>query len=310
MRAQLLHVAAGFTILELMIVIVIIGFLVALLLPAIQSSTETARRLQCANHFRQAGIALHNHYEAKGRFPPGLVMWSSASNSSCGPRPTLGGQSGFGWAAYLLPYFEEKELYQTIDFGKNFFDASSGNRRTIGHFIAGYLCPSDPQGAELVFCCSGWTNGQSLFENAGNTNMAGVADVTAVTCDGTWPKHFVVATGLMAERIGASTAKIPDGLSKTFILGEVTGDGPGTFLGNFWASWNVKSTLNGINGPGTIPGGDHWSSYLNSGFSSFHLNGCHFMMADGSVHFISAQTEHAVITALTTRAGGESVSLP
>jgi len=217
---------------------------------------------------------------------------------------------GFGWGAYILPYLEEIPLYQSMDFNKDFFDAPSGNRAAIGSSVKTFLCPSDPQGAELVFCCSGWTNGQNPFQNVGNTDMAGVADTIDVTCDGTWPKHLVVANGVMAEREGTTVAMITDGLSKTFMLGEVTGGGLGTYLGNYWASWNVKSTVYGINDSSTIPGGGHWQGYLHSGFSSFHPRGCHFMLADGSVQFVSEIIDASVMAAMTTRSGGEDAAIP
>lgn len=300
----------GFTLVELLIVLGIIALLILLLLPAVQAARETARRTQCANKFRQSGIALHNFYDAQKHFPPGLVLWSSGSPASCGPRPTRGVFYGFGWGAYILPYLEEEHLYRAINFNRDFFDASSGNRRAIGTLLPTFLCPSDPQGAELVFCCSGWTNGASPFENVGNTNMAGVADTIDVTCDGTWPKHLTVATGAMAEHRGATVGMITDGLSKTFMLGEVTGAGPKTYFGNYWASWNIKSTVLGINDATTIPGGGHWQGYLHSGFSSFHPRGCNFMLADGSVRFFSETIDRVLLLALTTRAGGEDMPPP
>lgn len=140
--------------------------------------------------------------------------------------------------------------------------------------------------------------------------MAGVSDTTDVTCDGTWPKHRIVANGTMAEREGITPAMITDGLSKTFMIGEVTGAGPETYLGNYWASWNIKSTIYGLNDPTTVPGGGHWQGYLHSGFSSFHPRGCHFMFADGSVHFLSDATDAVVLAALTTRAGGDGEFSP
>jgi type II secretory pathway pseudopilin PulG len=89
----------------LLVVIAIIGVLVALLLPAVQSAREAARRMSCVNNLRQTGIALHNHHDVFGTFPPGGV-----TNGPC-----CGTQSGPTWTIFILPYIEQQALFDRYD---------------------------------------------------------------------------------------------------------------------------------------------------------------------------------------------------
>ena len=97
----------GFTLVELLVVIAIIGVLVALLLPAIQSARESARRTSCANNMRQIGLALNAHVTAKQSFPPGQKVTCGTSASPCEP---------WAWSVFILPYMEQSEIYSSINF--------------------------------------------------------------------------------------------------------------------------------------------------------------------------------------------------
>jgi len=88
----------GFTLVELLVVIAIIGVLVSLLLPAIQSAREAARRMQCTNNMRQIGIAMQNYHDTNGQLPVG-------SNSCCWGT----------WVVEVLPYLELQNLYDLYD---------------------------------------------------------------------------------------------------------------------------------------------------------------------------------------------------
>jgi prepilin-type N-terminal cleavage/methylation domain-containing protein/prepilin-type processing-associated H-X9-DG protein len=124
----------GFTLIELLAVIGIIAVLIGLLLPAVQSAREAARRVQCVNNLKQIGLALFNYENSVGSFPPGQ----------------LEGNDNADWSAqtFLLPYLEQKDVYNTINFlgypaNNPSSPANSLNQTAFMTTIKEYLCPSD-----------------------------------------------------------------------------------------------------------------------------------------------------------------------
>src|SRR5262245_17931131 len=87
----------AFTLVELLVVIAIIGVLVALLLPAVQSAREAARRMKCQNHLKQMGLGLHNYHDVFGGLPPGGMATVSTASAN----------DGMGFHVFLLPYVEQ-----------------------------------------------------------------------------------------------------------------------------------------------------------------------------------------------------------
>ena len=103
---------SAFTLVELLVVIAIIGMLVALLLPAIQSAREAARRAHCMNNLKQIGLALHQHHDAYGKFPPGWVQ---------APFTVPQGkiiQGGHGFFPFLLPFLEQRGVCRHLPLGQ------------------------------------------------------------------------------------------------------------------------------------------------------------------------------------------------
>src|ERR1700689_3836689 len=127
----------GFTLIELLVVIAIIAVLTGLLLPAVQKVREAAARGKCTNNLKQIGLALHSYHDANLVFPSGYV--DGNTNPSSTPDNDVG--PGWGWAAYLLPYLEQGDLFNQINF--NVGVGVGVNTQVSMTQLAVYQCPSD-----------------------------------------------------------------------------------------------------------------------------------------------------------------------
>jgi len=330
----------AFTLVELLVVIAIIGVLVALLLPAVQAAREAARRLTCMNNFKQVGIALHNYHSAHTVFPSGGLQSGFANDILCSDktanRPTNAVYIGFGWGAYLLPSLEATVIYDQLELKLDrnstpdgvdpIFTATSW--KAYEGRVDAFICPSIINGTGWVDVSTGRGHfGVEAFDWP-LSNMAGVSDSREAQCGeaaGTGPQGAPTARGTLFNYSRINVGKITDGSSNTILVGEVTSgigvdlSGGEVWIGHSWVARNLEDMREGINGPGTVPGGRddtidpfdgdggnrHVEYLLEAGFSSFHPGGAHFIFADGSAHFVNEDTDFAILEAMATRAGEE-----
>lgn len=313
----------GFTLVELLVVIAIIGILVALLLPAVQSAREAARRSACLNNFKQVGVALHNYHSAQKTFPPGTDFTEQTSTTTC--PGVKAGVRGFGWSAYLLPALEEQALYDQLDFKADVFDGKNWDASV--QLVRAFICPSESTDSQYwIDCCTNRDHGGGPGEDWRVSNMVAIGDSVEAHC---WLyQPHSIGRGIFYNYSRVSAAKVTDGLSNTIAVGEIVSangrDAAGieVRVGVSWVTRAVADVFEGINGPGTIPGGRndaidpfdgdggnrHDEYHRENGLSSYHPGGAHLLFGDSSVQFISEDVNQDVLFAWATRAGGETVS--
>lgn len=297
----------AFTLIELLVVITIIGVLIGLLLPAVQKVREAAARTQCKNNLKQIGLAFHNYHAAYGGFPPGF-----ASQAATVDGPSLG--SGWGWAAHLLPYLEQDNLHRQIDFTKDIAHPSNSQARLTSIRI--FLCPSDsPPGPTFTVQDDA---GNAICDVAfGNyVGMAGVYEVTG------YPDTSNGSPGVLLRNSRVRVTDITDGSSNTLFVGERASrrSPQTTWVGAVTnASVPPQNPALDAEGPGvlvltnsgTIADGRVPNNSLDhvEDTNSNHTQGVNFLFGDGSVRSIPNTISPAVWVAITTRSGGEAVSL-
>jgi prepilin-type N-terminal cleavage/methylation domain-containing protein len=281
----------GFTLIELLVVIAIIAILIGLLLPAVQKVREAAARMQCANHLKQIGLAVHNFHDSHGKLPPSRIADQYAT-----------------WSVMLLPYLEQDNLYRGWDLTLRYYQQTAFN---VTAQVSVYLCPSrrrPPQIGTLnedVATGPKGTLGDYAVASSDNTNDA----VTAYDLAG--------ATGTIITGIRNGTqwdsrtkfASVTDGLSNTVVIGEKhirLGQ-----LGNVNGDrtiWNGDSidVFARIAGPGKGIVAD-LTTNTNQRFGSYHTGVCQFVFGDGSVRALSATTPEATMSLLIRRDDGQVI---
>lgn len=324
-----MRIRSGFTLVELLVVIAIIGILVGLLLPAVQSAREAARRMSCSNNLRQVGIALHNYHDTFQKFPP-LAIWGQGA----GPTFTL--PYHHTWNVMILPFMEQGPLYDSIDKRLPIWGQAA-----VSNQVPTFRCPSDSGRWEITDTA-----------NIAVTNYAGSEGFhwhpsAIVGNSAPWNTYRDPITktadlsGLFTVTKTRRFSDIRDGTSNTIVVSEKDsmgfGGGPfmtsgtgaprvGTpvfcsaFVATSHAGWQANETgANVVNVDGSAKSNGTWwrdhsftPSYLTAwgintdwpGASSLHPGGMQVLYGDDSVSFLSETIDYGTYLKLNAIADG------
>lgn len=293
---RLTHRKRGFTLIELLVVIAIIAILIALLLPAVQQAREAARRTQCKNNLKQFGLAMHNYHDTSRAFPPAIVFQDGSN----------GRAANWAWGAMIAPFLEQAPAYNQLDVGSGrMSDALSTPAllTIIQTPLSAVRCPSDV-GPDTH---AGSLNLRKYRDTVANTNRHGIVS-NYVGANGS---HQVrpnfgdpgssTNNGAFMRNGNTKIRDITDGTSNTILMGErrykkVDTSGNVALAAMFWgASGNAgggDGTMASVTAAGHRKVNCPENNNCRRVYSSLHVGGAQFLLADGSVRFISENIDH------------------
>jgi prepilin-type processing-associated H-X9-DG protein len=273
----------AFTIVELLVACTMLGLLVGLLLPAIESSREAARRMDCANRLRQIGIAVQEHHEARRAMPVG---WTTEAS----------GASAYGWFVALLPFVEANSIRATIDTTLPVMAATNFGATQTSLSLT--ICPSDIQEPRFALYeevgphALGGQRSENILLWLASANYLGIFgsndpdDVPGETGNGALIQHRAI-----------HFCELERGLSETLIVSERTGS-------KCASAW-IGFAINGEDGESRVSGmtatAPNRADSDESEFSSRHPGGANFLWADGHVALITDSIDTALYRRLGTR---------
>lgn len=302
----------GFTLIELLVVLGVISLLVGLMAPAVLSAREAARRVQCRNQLKQIGLAVHSHEAFHRVFPANGwgFLWVGDPDRGVGPQ-----QPG-GWIYQLLPQIEGTSLAQ-IGAGFTGLDKQDALGELLATPLPLFRCPSRP-GAPLLLARAQpprnatWTPFVAKTDYAINEGdyITDTREGPSSLSEGDNPRYVWTdvrqATGISYLRSEVRVAEIRDGLSQTLLAGEkyvrsdayFSADDPGHDQSLYSG---VDLDLNRWTIDPPLPDGLQDEPRR---FGSAHRGGCHVVLCDGSVRFLSYSIDRALFRSLGHRHDG------
>lgn len=316
----------GFSLVELLVAVSIIGMLMSLLLPAVQGAREAARRLECKNNLKQIGVAWHAHHGVVGYFPSGGWFSGWVGDGDRG----LGSRQPGPWTYTVLPFVEQQSLFDLpADGSPNAISPEQMSR-------AATLCQTP---LKLFYCpsrrvplTSEWTGGGSWLPspangyafNSDHTRRAAKTDYGAnsgpnsagwnggpAPADAFSGQRFASCgncKGIVFQRSQLRDGNVTDGLSNTYMVAE-----KGIPRREYRTGASVQDDEPAYGGTDTIVFSTHppvHDRYQGTSMGSAHLGGFNVVFCDGSVRIISYSIDLQLHYALSTRFGGEIATPP
>lgn len=316
---------AAFTLVELLVVITLIGFLAGLLMPAVQAARESSRRTQCINNIKQIGLALKAYEDSFRVYPAGYISTPGVGNydqqsGDWGP--------GWSWLALSLPFIEQDTLSHNLQTNLPCWDPD--NAAATQAAVSVFLCPSanNPTGTVAVVDINGAN--LAVFGRSNYVHNVGFNDLWSAPAGVDYDQ---IANGVMYRNSRISSAYVTDGLSNTVFAGErapYLSDAiwPGVVPNSRHVAYGQFASL-GSGGAGVNY--DDGGSYVgaHSGPSIYevpqvihppnsplghtdemyalHPGGANILLGDGSVRFVSEMIRLGIWSALCSRNGGETL---
>lgn len=309
MRKSILR--SGFTLVELLVVIAIIGILVGLLLPAVQSAREAARRMQCMNNLKQFGLAMHNFESTHKAFPESR------------PRDLAGNR--MSWCIVVLDFIEQGNVANIYDKEIRW---NSGSNAIAGQTpLEVFICPSTAAGNNRLPAGGTGSDVDGLIMGPSDYIVMHRLRNRFYTANGIInPLGTADHEGVLVQNRRTRIADITDGTSNTLLIMEDAGRPNWYILGRNQGTALPRPEGFGWTDPdggaGSMDGTDRLTGAINGGSGtgtcvmncnndsepySFHPAGMNVGLADGSVRFLAETIDAATFAALVTRSGGEVV---